>query len=565
MAIQIVDNFQVNIADAIDNRLVVGPSQFYTDKDDLPYKYTGMRVWDLNSGVSGVPYVWTGTTFSTEASSGIAGSGTPGVISKFIGGGNVLADSIIKEVGVNIGIGTISPDKKLTVAGDIKSTGAGGFYGKGTNITDINANNITSGTLTLTRLQNGTTGYILTGGGGSPVWTSPGDITVGNSTDSDNILHTYDSSTTSYRTFLDTSTGTGYHTLRNSAGLSFKASNSSLNVAGSLGVGPSTQGSGSLLYVNGTANILGNVGIGAYDTGIPGLLERALYKLYVNGLVHVKGNLGIGGNAGTTYKLYVTGGNTYIDSSSITLRGQTYIDGNYNHIHFGNLNYAEFGETKKGWVYRSSTNSYLGIHVSPTTVWGDGKLFKFEDNGTFETPKLAVGAQLGSKFDAYDNTSSNYVARIYNDAGSASGGGGLYIRTNNNSSSNLPFIIQSVSGTNRFYVRGDGNMWAFGSIRTSWSDERLKHDIKPMNKILGKVMDLNVVNFKWNKEADLGDDIQYGVIAQQVEEIIPDLVYDFDDKKHLNKDILPFLLIKSLQEQQEIIKDLEKRIEDLES
>jgi hypothetical protein len=101
---------QVNIADAIDNRLVVGPSQFYTDKDDLPYKYTGMRVWDLNSGVSGVPYVWTGTTFSTEASSGIAGSGTPGVISKFIGGGNVLADSIIKEVGVNIGIGTMEKE-----------------------------------------------------------------------------------------------------------------------------------------------------------------------------------------------------------------------------------------------------------------------------------------------------------------------------------------------------------------------------------------------------------------------------------------------------------------------
>ena len=97
MAIQIVDNFQVNIAESIDNRLVVGPSQFYTDRDSLPYKYAGMRIWDLNEGVSGVPYVWSGTTFSTESSSGIAGSGTPGNVPKFIGGGNVLDDSIISN------------------------------------------------------------------------------------------------------------------------------------------------------------------------------------------------------------------------------------------------------------------------------------------------------------------------------------------------------------------------------------------------------------------------------------------------------------------------------------
>ena len=50
MAIQIVDNFQVNIAQSIDNRLVVGPSQFYTDKDDLTlqirrYACMGFKFW----------------------------------------------------------------------------------------------------------------------------------------------------------------------------------------------------------------------------------------------------------------------------------------------------------------------------------------------------------------------------------------------------------------------------------------------------------------------------------------------------------------------------------------
>jgi len=365
MAIQIVDNFQVNIADAIDNRLVVGPSQFYTDKDDLPYKYAGMRVWDLNSGVSGVPYVWTGTTFSTEASSGIAGSGTPGVISKFIGGGNVLDDSIIKEVGVNIGIGTISPDKKLTVAGDIKSTGAGGFYGKGTNITDINANNITSGTLTLTRLQNGTTGYILTGGGGSPVWTNPTSITVGNSTDSDNILHTYDSSTTSYRqlTFLDTSTGTGYHTLRNSAGLSFKASNSSLNVAGSLGVGTSTQNPANTLYVNGSARINGNVGIGGYNS---------TYRLYVD-------------NGRTWFDQQPSGGSGGVGTGAVMLG----IFKNFEFYTFSNSTIMRMtagnNSTNSTFIYNRAT--YCGFDVRDSTYFntktGSGViLFGGGENGT---------------------------------------------------------------------------------------------------------------------------------------------------------------------------------------
>ena len=111
MAIQIVDNFQVNIAESIDNRLVVGPSQFYTDRDSLPYKYAGMRVWDLNVNI---PYVWDGATFSTEAASSVSGSGTANYIPKFVSPGNVIQNSIIYDNATNVGIGTISPDKKLT-------------------------------------------------------------------------------------------------------------------------------------------------------------------------------------------------------------------------------------------------------------------------------------------------------------------------------------------------------------------------------------------------------------------------------------------------------------------
>jgi len=260
MAIQIVDNFQVNIAQSIDNRLVVGPSQFYTDKDDLPYKYAGMRVWDLNSGVSGVPYVWTGTTFSTESSSGIAGGGTNGFIPKFIGGGNELDDSIIRESSGNIGIG-ISPTKKLHVNGDIKSDGASGFYGKGSNITLLNATNITSGTLQLNYLSNGTTNQILTAGA-SPQWTNPATITVGNAT---KVYHVDDSITTSARQllFLNGSSGvTGYDSTRNSARLTFT---------------PDVGGGDGSLYINGYLSV--------------NTTYNSLYRLNVSGNTKLSGGM----------------------------------------------------------------------------------------------------------------------------------------------------------------------------------------------------------------------------------------------------------------------------------
>ena len=59
----IIDNFFVNNPNPIDNRFVVGTSSFYSNKDLIQYKYTGLRIWDLNDGT---PYVWTGTTWLSD-------------------------------------------------------------------------------------------------------------------------------------------------------------------------------------------------------------------------------------------------------------------------------------------------------------------------------------------------------------------------------------------------------------------------------------------------------------------------------------------------------------------
>lgn len=180
MPIQIIDNFDLNVAKPIDNRFVVGSQSFYTTKEQIPWKYAGMRIWDLNDST---PYVWTGTTYSSENSVSITGVGTinPNYIAKF-GSVSQITSSNIYDDGSNIGIGNASPTYKLHVSGQVYA--ATGFVGDGSSITSINATNISSGYLSLNRIQltPGSSGYILTHNGTEAIWTATSSTSVENST-----------------------------------------------------------------------------------------------------------------------------------------------------------------------------------------------------------------------------------------------------------------------------------------------------------------------------------------------------------------------------------------------
>jgi hypothetical protein len=184
MPIQIIDNFDLNSAKPIDNRFVVGPNSFYIDKDLIPYKYAGMRIWDLNIGAYGTPYVWTGSTYSAEISSSVSGGGSASYVPKF-NSSNSIINSNIYDNGSEICIKTTTPlsGYTLTVNGGISSLGVLGFNGVGTLLTNLNASNVTSGVLSLNRLQNSISpNYILTsgsGGSGGSVFVDPNTLTVG--------------------------------------------------------------------------------------------------------------------------------------------------------------------------------------------------------------------------------------------------------------------------------------------------------------------------------------------------------------------------------------------------
>jgi hypothetical protein len=81
--------------------------------------------------------------------------------------------------------------------------------------------------------------------------------------------------------------------------------------------------------------------------------------------------------------------------------------------------------------------------------------------------------------------------------------------------------VQPVVGTDPDVVtiNSDGRLG-----RGNVSSRRYKHDIKPMEKGSEAILALKPVTFRYNKQYDATETIAFGLIAEEVAEVAPDLV-----------------------------------------
>ena len=96
------------------------------------------------------------------------------------------------------------------------------------------------------------------------------------------------------------------------------------------------------------------------------------------------------------------------------------------------------------------------------------------------------------------------------------------------------------------------------------SDKRLKNRISDIELGLKEIMELRTKKYFYNVDSS---NIRYGLIAQEVQSIIPDIVKPLSKEKDLlgiYMDGINVILIKAIQEQQKLIQELEKRIDQLE-
>ncbi len=158
---------------------------------------------------------------------------------------------------------------------------------------------------------------------------------------------------------------------------------------------------------------------------------------------------------------------------------------------------------------------------------------------------------------------------------------GLYANADmSNSGSNYGIFAVADSGSTNYagYFVGDVN---YTGTLTNVSDARMKYDVNNLDNATSLIKQLQPRTYFYKQEGDaaylkLSKGLQYGFIAQELEEVLPELVRNqvqmkgaklegSVDYKAVNYTALIPVLTQALKEQQEVIESLEKRISELEN
>ena len=117
-----------------------------------------------------------------------------------------------------------------------------------------------------------------------------------------------------------------------------------------------------------------------------------------------------------------------------------------------------------------------------------------------------------------------------------------------------------------FQIFETGNVVAAGSVDSA-SDIKLKTNVKTIDNALDKVLKLRGAEYD---RIDKDNKHEIGVIAQEVEKIIPELVnisenQDGEETKTVSYGNIAAVLIEAIKEQNVVINKMKKEIEDLKS
>jgi hypothetical protein len=152
------------------------------------------------------------------------------------------------------------------------------------------------------------------------------------------------------------------------------------------------------------------------------------------------------------------------------------------------------------------------------------------------------------------------------------GGGVVSVRSSSTNSDLAWYTYSTGAGAARFYVGMGGQVYATSTSISAISDRTLKENVRDLETGLSEVMALKPRRFDW-KNGDAQN--VAGFVAQEVEEVLPELVTDYvynkdEDGNNIIKkslkmgDILP-TLVKAIQEQQAIITALTAQVATLDA
>lgn len=272
-------------------------------------------------------------------------------------------------------------------------------------------------------------------------------------------------------------------------------------------------------------------------------------------------NLYLGESSGSAQ---TTGGNnTFVGKST----GGNQTAGSYN-VYLG----AQSG------IYRAKgdNNVQIGYHSGAYAMGDNNVLIGYMAGmGHIGTGNVLIGYKAGwnlsdsltgsNKLYITNNTTDGTTSLIYGEFDNK------VLRFNGNVSVNGPPKTNSSlyvkAGANTYALYVEGATWC----TTLWSasDVRFKKNIQTIENPLTKVMQLRGVTFEYRtdqfKSKNFESGKQIGVIAQEVEKVLPELVNQGPDGyKGVDYAKFSAILIEAIKEQQKQIETLQQRVEALE-
>jgi len=299
-----------------------------------------------------------------------------------------------------------------------------------------------------------------------------------------------------------------------------------------------------------------STGTGVYlvSAGVLGLSTNGAQRVVVD----ASGNVGIGTASPTAY-----GAGTR--TVSINGSGGAFLDFSYNGVRSGLI---------------SADNNVFILDTAGTAPL----VFK-----TVAVERARIDAS--GRLSVGNNSSSNTIGGLINiESGGLNNQGGFSYYYNASAPNATGFYVNSpqantgttnwfafysrVAGIDRFIVYGNGDVRNSTGVYGTISDLKLKENIQDTAGKLDDICKLRVVNY--NLKEDEAKKKMIGLIAQEVEQVFPGLVDEMADRdekgevlesttKSVKYSLLVPMLVKSIQEQQEIIGKLEARLAALES
>ena len=310
------------------------------------------------------------------------------------------------------------------------------------------------------------------------------------------------------------------------------------------------------MIINGgsiSANLKGGVVSGSSQitfadlNGLPGGIvsgSSQLTSTFDSRYVNATGNESISGNKTFDNNVVISGDLNVAGTTTYTSTNNVNIGDNILELNFGG------SATTSGLLTKDSTG---GSTTSGSLLWdATNDYWKAGKFGSEAKILLSLGDGVVSGSDQITktlqevttagNTTSNAVS-ITNSTASTTKTTGALVVTGG----------VGVSGA----VNVGGDVVAFAS-----SDKRLKDEIIPISNPLEKINQISGNSFVWNEEKqNIYKGKDYGVIAQEIEKVLPELVQTREDGyKAVKYDKIVSLLIEGIKELSKEVTDLKNRL-----